>query len=305
MSFIEKSFTGKNQWYLYICSLLIIFIATQIGSIPFSLVKIWENKDVVLSSGGQMDNLQLNLSISSLSDLALVLLSFVVGFFAIFFVVKYVHNKKYTDIVTGRNKIDYGRILFAIAVWGGISLVVVFLPLCFSLNASLVYQFDIEKFIPLLIISLLLFPFQIGFEELLFRGYLMQWSIVLFKSPWVALVLTSILFGVMHMNNPEVAKFGTTLMLPQYIIMGFILGYLAVKDNGLELSIGMHLVNNVFLALIISADYAVFQTDSIFRLENAIISWIDTLVLVLGGAIFIAICAYKYKFLSNRDNNFS
>ena len=32
--FLEQAHTGKNQWYLYVLTLLIVFTATQIGSLP-------------------------------------------------------------------------------------------------------------------------------------------------------------------------------------------------------------------------------------------------------------------------------
>ena len=34
MNFLKQAYTGKNQWYWYVLSLLVIFIATQIGSLP-------------------------------------------------------------------------------------------------------------------------------------------------------------------------------------------------------------------------------------------------------------------------------
>ena len=36
MNFLEKSHTGRNQWYLYILTLLIVFTATQIGTLPLA-----------------------------------------------------------------------------------------------------------------------------------------------------------------------------------------------------------------------------------------------------------------------------
>jgi membrane protease YdiL (CAAX protease family) len=40
-------------------------------------------------------------------------------------------------------------------------------------------------------------------EEFLFRGLLQQWFSVWFRSPWIALVVTSLLFGALHLWTPR------------------------------------------------------------------------------------------------------
>ena len=109
--FLEKVYSGRNQWYFYIFSLLIIFTATQIGSLPLVGYMIMEDPSIL--QGGDI-----SAATSTNTGLALTLLSFAVGFFTILFCVKYIHHKKTADIVTGRQRIDWGRIFFGAAVWG-------------------------------------------------------------------------------------------------------------------------------------------------------------------------------------------
>ena len=108
--FLEKVYSGRNQWYFYIFSLLIIFTATQIGSLPLAGYMIMEDPSIL--QGGDI-----SAATSTNTGLALTLLSFAVGFFTILFCVKYIHHKKTADIVTGRQRIDWGRIFFSAAVW--------------------------------------------------------------------------------------------------------------------------------------------------------------------------------------------
>lgn len=108
--FLEKVYSGRNQWYFYIFSLLIIFTATQIGSLPLVGYMIMEDPSIL--QGGDI-----SAATSTNTGLALTLLSFAVGFFTILFCVKYIHHKKTADIVTGRQRIDWGRIFFGAAVW--------------------------------------------------------------------------------------------------------------------------------------------------------------------------------------------
>ena len=93
--FLEKVYSGRNQWYFYIFSLLIIFTATQIGSLPLVGYMIMEDPSIL--QGGDI-----SAATSTNTGLALTLLSFAVGFFTILFCVKYIHHKKTADIVTGR-----------------------------------------------------------------------------------------------------------------------------------------------------------------------------------------------------------
>ena len=288
--FLEKVYSGRNQWYFYVFSLLIIFTAIQIASIPLIAYMIFENPEIIKTQNFT----QLP---SGNIGLALMLFTFVVGFFATFFCAKYLHGKKYIDIVTARPKVDWSRILFATGLWGILTLIATAISLCFADTSEIIFQFDAQEFFILAIIALLMLPFQIGLEELVFRGYLMQWSALLFKYRWVALLITSVLFGLMHLANPEIEKFGVWVALPQYILMGLILGFVTIKDDGIELALGLHFGNNLLAALTFTHDSSALQTHALFKIVNPTASWMDTVVMLVAGVIFIWICDKKYHFM--------
>lgn len=282
--FLEKAYTGKNQWYLYIFSLLIIFVATQIGTLPvlaYMLINKVQDLNVITST---------NLG------LALILLSFVAGFWAVLLCVRYVHRKKYTDIITGRSKIDWKRIFFGAGIWGGLLIIGFILQLTLTDSQGLEFHFEPFNFFMLLLISLTLFPFQTTFEELIFRGYLMQWSVLLFKYRWAAVLFTGLLFGAMHGANPEVDYHGVWIAMPQYILMGLIMGYIAVKDDGIELVLGFHMVNNILSAITVTSKASALQTHALFIDHNPSSSYLDSVVILVTGLIFIWICNRKYHF---------
>lgn len=294
MGFLEKAYRGRNQWYWYVLSILVVFTATQIGSLPLVGYIFWQNPEI-LQTGNIAGATATN------AGLALTLLSFVVGFFAIFFCVKYIHRKKASDIVTGRDRVDWGRIFFGAGIWGILSILTFAVPFILGDAEDMVFQFEPSKFFVMLLISLLLFPFQTSFEELMFRGYLMQWSVVLFKYRWVAVLLTGVVFGAMHGANPEVEEFGVWIALPQYILMGLLLGYVAVKDNGMELSLGIHAANNILSAITFTSASSTLQTHALFRDLNPSASWMDTVVLLVAGILFVWICNRKYRFMGKVD----
>jgi membrane protease YdiL (CAAX protease family) len=50
-----------------------------------------------------------------------------------------------------------------------------------------------------------------------------------------------------------------------YIGTGLFLGIITLMDDGLELALGFHAANNMFTALLVTADWTAFQTYSIYR----------------------------------------
>src|SRR5690606_5499249 len=102
------------------------------------------------------------------------------------------------------------------------------------------------------------------FEELFFRGYLMQGIYMFCAVRIVPFLLSSILFGLMHISNPEVENMGIQIMII-YIGSGLFLGALTLLDDGMELAIGYHAANNFVRCLFFTLKKTVFQTTSIFR----------------------------------------
>ena len=195
--------------------------------------------------------------------LIMLLLPLVVGFFVVLGWTFLIHRQSITSLTTSRVKVDWKRVFFAFFLWGGITVIFTLVDV-FGNPDDYVWNFDLAKFIPLAIIAIALIPLQTSFEEYLFRGHMMQGLGILSKTRWVPLFVTSILFGLMHVANPEVEKLGIGLMV-YYIGTGFFLGIMTLMDEGLELALGFHAANNLITALLVTADWTAFQTDSIFR----------------------------------------
>jgi hypothetical protein len=134
----------------------------------------------------------------------------------------------------------------------------------FSNPESFVWNFKPVKFFVFLAIAVVLIPMQTSFEEYLFRGNLLQGLAIVTKNRWFPLLLTSFLFGIMHIANPEVGEIGPVIMV-YYIGTGLFLGILTLMDDGLELALGFHAANNLVGALLVTSDWTVFQTHSILK----------------------------------------
>lgn len=253
MNYIQQAFTGKIGFWKY---LIIPGLFMGLMVLNFLAIELL-NLDVEAIMKSEIAKKGAN------RFLVENLIPFVVGLAALFFWVKYVHKQSIVSLTTSRKKIDWKRIWFAFFFWGIVSSGIVLLDY-FMYPENYINNFNMEKFTILAIIAILLIPIQTSFEEYLFRGYIMQGVGALVKNRWLPLILTSVVFGVMHIANPEVGKLGYFIMV-YYIGTGFFLGIMTLMDEGLELALGFHAANNLFTALLVTTDWTAFQTDSILK----------------------------------------
>ena len=259
--FIQNALKVKNNIWRYALGIFIIFIFTQIGSIPF-IIAIF-NK-VGLEGAANLDPSKM-MTILENSNLTFfyTLLTFFVGFIGFLIVIKYLHNQSFLSITTSRKTIDYKRILTSFTAISVI-LVLNILFSFFTSSEEYILQFNLNDSLILLLIAVIFIPVQTSLEEYVFRGYLMQGLGVMFNNKWLPLILTSFSFGFLHFYNPEIMKLGSILLV-HYVATGLFLGILTLMDDGMELALGFHAGNNLLIALIVTADWTVFQTTSIFK----------------------------------------
>ncbi len=185
------------------------------------------------------------------------------GLLIVLFWVKFVQGQSITSLTTSRTKIDWKRVFFSFFLWGSITTLMI-LALYFTQPENFVWNFNPEKFFIFLVLAVVLVPMQTSFEEYLFRGHMMQGIGLATNSRLIPLIITSVLFGLMHIANPEVGKIGYIIMI-YYIGTGFFLGIMTLMDEGLELALGFHAANNLVGALLLTADWTAFQTNSILK----------------------------------------
>ncbi|GHV65635.1 abortive infection protein [Bacteroidia bacterium] len=289
--FFEKSHTGNNKWYLYVLTILITFLATQLGSLPLAAYALFTSDTPANIDIATITNTNIGLS--------LMLLSFAIGLVALLWCVKSIHNKKIGDVLTARTYFDRTRFFWGAAVWAMLSVASFALEYWLGDTSDIVFQFQPAKFFPLLLIVALFLPLQTSFEEVFFRGYLMQGSFLLLRSKWGALIITSLIFGLMHIANPEVTEFGFWVTMPQYVLMGLFFGYLTIKDNGLELALGVHAANNIMACTLITSNASALQTAALFKDMNPTVTHWDTLSLLIFAVVFVSMAHWKF----NRKQN--
>ncbi|MBP6757747.1 MAG: CPBP family intramembrane metalloprotease [Flavobacterium sp.] len=285
--FIIQAYKGDNTWWRVLITTLLtagVFVANVI--MYFMMSK--EDLDKVYQTMSEVPN-----NLSLLSNL----LPFVFLLAILFFLVRILHKRSILSLTTSRKEVDYKKILFSFGLI--VLLTIAAFAVSYSMDSStILWNFNPLKFSILFLISILLFPFQIGFEEYLFRGYLMQQVGIVAKNRWFPLLITSVMFGLFHSANPEVAQMGFGVMF-FYIGTGFLLGIMTLMDESLELALGFHLGNNLMAALLITSDVSALHTDAIFKysgVEKPVDMLIEMIVsIAIVYPIILFIFAKKYN----------
>ena len=262
MNYIQQAYKGNNQWYHWIFTLILVFFGWQIiGVFPLTGVAISYSSDMNEFANAAQNNF-MTLGIDKNLFLFLIIISFIFGLLTLIIGVKYIHRRTFKSIVTSRNLIDWKRFWFAFFTWGIIAIILTIVGIFMS-PENYIWNFKPIPFFTLLAVSFLFLPFQTTFEELLFRGYLMQGIGTVVKNRWFPLIFTSVCFGLLHGANPEVEKLGAISMV-FYIGTGFFYGIITLMDEGTELALGLHAINNIIAAFFVTTNWTVFQTDALY-----------------------------------------
>jgi uncharacterized protein len=296
MIHLEDSFNGKNQFWRYLIMIVAaIAAANTIGSIPllfYYIRAIIVDPGVATELAANPTNLSV-LGIGPITGLAVMVIPFLAGLGAFMLLVKPLNDRRFMQIVNGTQTFRWNRFFVAALVWLIISTIYLFAYV----------ELDAENFrvnntsstlIVLIIVSISLIPFQAGFEEVLFRGYLMQGFFQIIPRKWFPLIMTSVFFGLMHAFNPEIKEFGLLVMMPQYILFGLVFGVITVLDDGIEAAIGAHAVNNIFLSVMVTHKSSALQTPAVYE-QITINPWLEFAGLALMSLVFVIILYRVFK----------
>lgn len=291
--YIEQAYKGDNKWWK-------VWITTLITTGIFLLnlvIYLFTSKEDMDEVYEMMKSIPNNLGLVINLAPFVILFAFLVG------LVILLHKRSFVSLTTSRNKIDFKRIFFSFGLVTILTLAG--FAYSYSMNPDQIeLNFNLLNFVILLIISLILFPFQIGFEEYLFRGFLMQQIGVAVRNRWFPLIVTSLLFGIFHSANPEVAEMGYITMV-FYIGTGLLLGIMTLMDEGLELALGFHLGNNLLASLLITSEWSALQTDAIFKYvaERANDSMVSEMIIsmIIMYPLILFVLAKKYKWTNWKE----
>jgi len=255
LSFVEMGRLGHHSWRHYVTELFVILGVWFGGSLFFVVPIFWVSDNLPGSSSDI-------LSTRSIATFVLLNLTFLMLLLGIFLALRIVHKRPLLSVITPRDHINWRRIK------QGFLLFLFFASLS-AFGESLlkpglyVVSLNLERFLPFALAMIVLTPIQTTSEELLFRGYLLQWCGLATKGLFVLGGLNGLLFMLPHLWNPEVES-GFWLVMGSYFCIGTFLAMVTIRDGSAELAIGMHAANNLFTGLVANYENSALQTESIF-----------------------------------------
>jgi membrane protease YdiL (CAAX protease family) len=284
--FLDLARQGKNDWWRYLLAILVILFgwlvpSIFIGVVLVALVMLDKNPNTFINANtGQIAGVDSALiaGVSLLSAVALV------G--SLFVAVRFIHQRPFRSLITTRPSFEWKRVAqgfgFYLTLVAAASLIE---ALLFPGRYQLTW--NTSEFLKFLPIVLILVPIQTTAEELLFRGYLMQSIGLITRRPLVPAVVSSFVFMLLHLANPEVRT--DYVLIPGYYLgVGLLFALVTLRDNRLELAIGAHAGSVLFTALFANYVNSVLPTTSVFTVSKldaryALISFVVMAIIFYAG----------------------
>lgn len=303
MNYIQQAFKGENKWWQYLVTILFTLLGWQfVGVLPLMLTAVLHSDDLYTFNKAIQDNF-MGLGINANLYFFLMITMFAVGLVFLLVAIKTIHKRDFLTVLTSRKKFDWKRFFFAVTIWTIASLSIMIIDFI-QHPEDFVWNFKLQPFVILVLVSLFYLPLQTSFEEVLFRGYFMQGMGVFFRNRWTPLLVTSVAFGLLHGFNPEVEKLGNSLYI-YYIATGFMFGMITLVDEGLELALGLHAANNAVSAIFVTTTWTVFQTDALL-IDNSTpnLTWSMWIPLLVVYPIVWIILSKKYGWENLKEKFF-
>lgn len=286
----------KSQWYWYLLVIFICFMATNtVGAIPLFIILItqWIQNPKPLTDINSFSQESMMSGIDSNLYLASMAFSFVVFLAVAIWIIKMFHGRSWTEVINGTKRVRWSRFFVGLAVWGVLQVG------SFAINYmtdpnNFEFRFEPVRFIFLTIITLTMIPIQSSCEEFVFRGYLAQGVASWTGSRLWALLIPSVLFALLHSANPEVTKYGFGVMMANYFLIGLTFGLISLLDDGIELAMGAHSINNILGSILMTYEGSALRTDALFK-AKIINPGEDLFIAVISNIVFIGILAFIYK----------
>jgi len=259
--YLEQASRGLNQPWRYGLTVVLLGLAVLLFNIPYSalvflVARHAEGTEFRFEPAtGVVESMPFPL-------FAAGMLLFAVLIATLAFCVRYLHGRPFSSLLGQDGGFRLGTAVKATA--GAFAVLTVATGVNVLIDrGSFLMNFDAARFVPAVLLVLVLVPIQAAAEELLFRGWLMQGLYRLIPRPWVAVVGSSLLFWGAHLSNPDPAgaPWGAAVY---YLALGCLLAWLTLRAGRLEVAIGVHAGVNLCAFLVAAAKTTTFQPVSLF-----------------------------------------
>lgn len=283
--YLDVARQGRSAWWIYALGFcFILFTWLVLGSILTAIA--------IIVFGG-FEAMKDMTSLPAEQMFLVTNLSFIPFLVATLLVVWLGHGRSPKSLITPFAHIDWARTSLAFLIWTLLSVAVslaeyLLWPEMFHLS------FEPGRFLRFLAMPLLLTPLQIAAEELFFRGYLLQGLGLLTRSKFILISLSGFLFLLPHLANPELYlgdnffyNFSLTALF--YFLFGALAAWATLKDNTLEIALGAHAANNLYVGIWVNFEGSALETPAVVMTSHydALFNLLAFLVGVLIFAVLM------------------
>ena len=271
---------GRNGWWRWGFGFVgIILIWQGIGAIPWLVACQYLRRSQALNFS--CDGVMIS-GDSLVPDFMLSFYPFVIGIIGVWLAVKLLHRKDLTPVVTGRASFDYNQTVCAIFIG-------LILHSGWFLVGVAVFQGEIRfqapnfwEYLTFFLFAIVLVPYQAGFEEVFFRGYILQRFILLGRSKWFLVSASAVVFVLPHLLNPEPWAYGPVPYIMSLLLFGAFVTVITLLDGGIELAVGYHALNNTEVSAVQSPAMFVVPVEGYELFEGILME-----VAIYGLAVLI------------------
>ncbi len=283
-SFFHSANEERANFGTYLLTITIVLLGLIVGQV---IAELFATKFFGFSLMYIPKNVSRNVILS------LLMVPFISALAALLFSLRTFHKRRLITVFTSRDRFDWGRFALSASIW--LAIMVILLAVSIGTGSAIELNLDWSRFIPLILISFFILPFQTAAEDLFYRGFLFQGLGRIGLNPLLAVLLVGLLFGMSHAGNPEVDVLGNGVLV-YYIMTGVFLGLLTHYDDGMELGMGYHFANNLFGVLILTNDWQALQTDALMIDRSlTVFGWDSLLVIAVLQPILFFTYARIYK----------
>lgn len=232
--YLSWSRMGRSTLATYVVGLLLILLAWAAGTIAIQLALQVAGRPEPASPAGR---------------LAFITATFALGVLAVPAVVHTLLRRPGWTVAAGRwpGRPRHLLVGAGTSLATGVAVDLLVAPMLPVHRAA----FDPSVWLPLAVVALVGFLVQAGFEELVFRGYLMQAVASRTSRTAVVIGLPAAAFALPHWGN--LVPYGNNpLQLAPYLLMGLTLGWAAREAGSLWLPLGLHWANNAYATLLVT-----------------------------------------------------
>ena len=267
-----------------------------VGAIPFFTV--CESLQNIAITQFQCDGTQIT-GDSVLLDYLLSNYMFIIGIIGVWIAVRVLHKKTLTQVVTGRKTFDYNRVVYAIWVGFLLHSALLILDVLFIHTEITFRSPSFSEYITFFLFAVVLTTYQAGFEEIFFRGYLLQGLSLIARNRVVITIVSSVLFVLPHLANPEPFEYGFAPYATSLFMFALFMTVIVLVDGGIELAIGYHALNNLWIGLIANTEVTALQTPSLLIVPiERYAMFPDVPVHLIVYIVFLVILNKKYQWFT-------